>query len=173
MNKLNNILAGIDFPDCSRSALAQAVRLAKWNNSRLHTLHALEYLTLSDTAWASHIPQEKLEQDAVAEAKQNPHQWLKQSKAASETEVLVDVGSPIDCILRRIRETRADLLVLGVSASSMIPMTVTKWRLTRHRACRRCMSPKVIGPRRTARHSKQPTDSDPYRAGHGRHEEAA
>jgi nucleotide-binding universal stress UspA family protein len=36
--------------------------------------------------------------------------------------VLVDVGSSIDCIRRRVRETKADLLVLGVSGSSMIPM---------------------------------------------------
>jgi nucleotide-binding universal stress UspA family protein len=122
MNKLNNILAGIDFSDCSRSALEQAVRLAKWNNARLHALHSIEYLTLSDAAWASHIPQEKLEQAAAAEAKRTLHQLLKQSNAPSEAQVLVDVGAPIDCVLRRVRETKADLLVLGVSGSSMIPM---------------------------------------------------
>ena len=69
MNKLNNILAGIDFSDCSRSALEQSVRLAKWNNAHLHALHSIEYLTLSDAAWASHTPQEKLEQAAAAGAK--------------------------------------------------------------------------------------------------------
>src|SRR5512139_3882230 len=103
MNKLNNILAGIDFSDCSRSALEQAVRLAKWTHARLHALHSIEYLTLSDAAWASHIPLERLEQDAIAEAKHNVHQWLKHSKAPPETEVLVEVGTPIDCILRRLR----------------------------------------------------------------------
>jgi universal stress protein E len=122
MNKLNNILVGIDFSDCSRSALEQAVRLAKWNNVRLHALHSIEYLTLSDAAWASHIPQEKLEQDAIAEAKHTLHRWLSESKAPPETEVRVDVGSPIDCVLRGVRETKADLLVLGVNGSSMIPM---------------------------------------------------
>jgi universal stress protein E len=122
MNKLNKILAGIDFSDCSRSALEQAVRLAKWNNARLHALHSIEYLTLSDAAWASHIPQEKLERDAVAEAKRTLHQWLRKSDAASDAQVLVDLGSAIDCVLRRVREIKADLLVLGVSGSSMIPM---------------------------------------------------
>jgi len=122
MNKLKNILAGIDFSDCSRSALEQAVRLAKWNNARLHALHNIEYLTLSDAAWASHIPHEKLEQQAIAEAKQSLHQWLRQSEAPSEAQVLVDVGAPIDCVLRRVREIQADLLVLGVTGSSMIPM---------------------------------------------------
>ena len=34
----------------------------------------------------------------------------------------MDVGSPIDCVLRGGRETKADLLVLGVNGYSMIPM---------------------------------------------------
>jgi len=67
-------------------------------------------------------PQQKLEQDAAAEANNTLHQWLVKSGAASDAQVLVDVGAPIDCILRRVRETKADLLVLGVSGSSMIPM---------------------------------------------------
>jgi universal stress protein E len=122
MNKLNNILAGVDFSDCSRSALEQAIRLAKWNNARLHALHNIEYLTLSDAAWASQIPQEKLEQDAMTQARHSLRQWLRQLGAPADAQVLVDVGSPIDCVLRRVRETEADLVVLGVTGSSMIPM---------------------------------------------------
>jgi len=122
MNQLKSILVGVDFSECSRSALEQAVRLAKWNNARLHAQHSIEHLTLSDAAWASHTPQEKLEQDAVAEAKRSLHHWLRESNAPSEAEVLVDVGAPIDCVLRRVRETKTDLLVLGVTGSSMIPM---------------------------------------------------
>ena len=124
MNRLNKIIAGIDFSECSRSALEQAVRVAKWNNARLHALHSIEYLTLSDAAWASHLPQEKLEADTAVEARRNLHRWLQRAQAPSETEVLVDVGSPIDCILRRVHEINGDLLVLGVSGSSMIPMGV-------------------------------------------------
>jgi universal stress protein E len=122
MNKVKNIVVAIDFSDCSRSALEQAVRLSKWNNARLHALHAIEYLTLGDAAWATHIPQEKLEQDAVAGAKQTLCHWLRQVEAPTETGVLVDLGAPIDCVLRRAREIKADLLVLGVTGSSMIPM---------------------------------------------------
>jgi len=122
MNQIRSILVGVDFSECSRSALEQAVRLAKWNNARLHALHSIEYLTLSDAAWASHIPQKKLEQDSVAEAEHSLHQWLRQFGAPSEARVLVDVGAPIDCVLRRVRETKVDLLALGVTGSSMIPM---------------------------------------------------
>lgn len=122
MNRLKNIVVAIDFSECSRSALEQAVRLSKLNNARLHALHGIEYLTLGDAAWTTHIPQEKLEQDAVAGAKQTLCHWLRQVEAPAETGVLVDVGAPIDCVLRRVREIKADLLVLGVSGSSMIPM---------------------------------------------------
>jgi universal stress protein E len=122
MNKLNRILVGTDFSHCAHSALQQAVRLARWNNAHLHALHGVEYLTLSDAAWPSHIPHEKLERDAVAEAKQRLQRWLDEAGASSEAQALVDVGAPIDRVLRRVRETKTDLLVLGVTGSSMIPM---------------------------------------------------
>ncbi len=122
MNKLKTILVATDFSDCSRSALEQAVRLAKWNNARLHALHAVEYLVLSDAAYASHIPHEQLEKEAVTQAKLRLQRWLTEAGASSEAQALVDVGTPIDCVLRRVRETKADLLVLGVTGSSMIPM---------------------------------------------------
>lgn len=122
MNTLKRILVGTDFSDCSRSALEQAVRLANASNAHLHALHSVEYLTLSDTAWGSHIPHEQLEQKAVAEAKQRLQRWLSEAGASPEAQALVDVGAPIDCVLRRVRETKANLLVLGVTGSSMIPM---------------------------------------------------
>ena len=50
----------------------------------------------------------------MAEAKQKLQRLLAEAGAASEAQALVDVGAPIDCILRRVRETKADLLVLGV-----------------------------------------------------------
>ena len=118
MNKLKTILVGTDFSDCSRSALEQAVRLAKSNHAQFHALHSVEYLTLSDAAYASHIPHEKLEQDAVAEAKQRLQHWLAEAGASSDAQALVDLGTPIDCVLRRVRETQADLLVLGVGAGA-------------------------------------------------------
>jgi len=35
MNKLNTILVGVDFSDCSRCALEQAARLARWNDASM------------------------------------------------------------------------------------------------------------------------------------------
>jgi DNA-binding NtrC family response regulator len=42
MNKLNRMLVGTDFSECSRSALEQAVRLAKSNDAHLHAFEAME-----------------------------------------------------------------------------------------------------------------------------------
>jgi len=41
MNKLKTILVGVDFSECSRCALEQAVRLARWNNAGLRIVHAI------------------------------------------------------------------------------------------------------------------------------------
>lgn len=41
MNQLKSALVGIDFPDCSRSALHQAVRVAQRNNARLRVANGL------------------------------------------------------------------------------------------------------------------------------------
>ena len=43
MNQLKSILVGVDFSDCSRSALEQATRLAKGNHARLHALHCVKF----------------------------------------------------------------------------------------------------------------------------------
>ena len=47
MNRLKSIVAGIDFSDCSRSALQQAVRVALWNKARLHVVHVIECLVIT------------------------------------------------------------------------------------------------------------------------------
>jgi len=88
----------------------------------LHAFHCLEYLTLDDRAWASYIPHEKLEADAVAKAQRELRDWLAAAGADDQASCQVEAGVPIDRMLHQVRETAADLLVLGVSGSSMIPM---------------------------------------------------
>ena len=41
MNKLKTILVGVDFSECSRCALEQAVRLARWNDAGLRIIHVM------------------------------------------------------------------------------------------------------------------------------------
>jgi nucleotide-binding universal stress UspA family protein len=49
MNKLKTILVGVDFSECSRCALAPAVRLARWNDAGLRIIHAISPASLNST----------------------------------------------------------------------------------------------------------------------------
>src|SRR5512136_736530 len=52
MNKLKTILVGVDFSECSRCALEQAVRLARWNDAGLRVIHALPSPSLNSAVEA-------------------------------------------------------------------------------------------------------------------------
>lgn len=122
MNQLKSILVGVDFSDCSRSALTQAVRLTAWNNARLHAMHCVEYLVFNDAAWAGSTRHETLVKEAMAKASACLGKWLREAGATSDAQRIVLAGVPIERLLQQVRETSADLLVLGVNGSSMIPM---------------------------------------------------
>ena len=49
MNKLNTILVGVDFSECSRCALEQAVRLARWNDASLSVIHVVDASVQDDS----------------------------------------------------------------------------------------------------------------------------
>jgi len=121
MNRIKRLVVGVDFSECSRSALRQAVRLAREHEARLLAVHIVEYFVLSDLAWASHTPQDELEKEAVEKRTRLLSQWLKSEGAPEDTRSVVEVGMPLDRILHHIAAAQADLLVLGVNGVSMIP----------------------------------------------------
>lgn len=121
MNKLKNIVVGVDFSDCSRCALEQAVRLARWNSARLHVIHAIESLVITEAAEALHLSIEKMQADTVRQAGDRLQTWIGEVGAAAETSVVVSVGPPIETLLSTLRSVRADLLVLGATGDSLLP----------------------------------------------------
>ena len=48
MNRLKNIVVGIDFTSNCESALEQAIRIARWNNASLHVVHVIDELVVED-----------------------------------------------------------------------------------------------------------------------------
>ena len=122
MNTIQSVLVGVDFSNCSRVALKQAARLADQWNVKLHALHALEYLTLDDEDWSRHVPQDRLNQEAVSRMSTTLHQWLAEEAGEHKVTVHVKLGNPLDIILNQLLLTKANLLVLGVSGSAMIPI---------------------------------------------------
>ena len=121
MNQLKNIVVGVDFSDCSRCALEQAVRLARWNSARLHVIHASESLVITEAAEALQLSIEKTQADTVRQAGDRLQTWIGEVGAAAETSVVVSIGPPIEILLSTLRTVRADSLVLGVTGDSLLP----------------------------------------------------
>lgn len=116
MSQIKSILVAIDFSDCSKAALAQAVLIADWNRAKLHALHVIEPLVVSNVAWSMH----STESDAKDFARRHAHakltDWIQ--KAHGQAEVTVAVGAPIHEVLSKVRDVSADLLVAGARGSS-------------------------------------------------------
>ena len=60
MNELRTIVVGLDFSRCSLKALAHAVRIARWNGARLHAVHVIDALVLTDLAEVLRIPPDEV-----------------------------------------------------------------------------------------------------------------
>ena len=52
MDLLKNVVVGIDFSKYSHNALAQAMRIARWNEAKLHVVHVIEESVAADLARA-------------------------------------------------------------------------------------------------------------------------
>jgi nucleotide-binding universal stress UspA family protein len=49
MNKVKTIFVGVDFSECSRCALEQALRLARWNDASLSAIHVMDSSALDNS----------------------------------------------------------------------------------------------------------------------------
>lgn len=116
MNKLRTIVVGLDFSLCSLKALGHAVRIARWNGARLHVVHVIDALVVIDLAEVLRIPLDEVRTQASRTAE---HELERQVlEAGGEATVRVAIGSPIEEILKVVREVSADLLVVGAHGDS-------------------------------------------------------
>lgn len=116
MNQLRNILVAVDFSDCSQAALAQAVRLAAGNGARLHALHVIEPIVVSDLAWSRHTSNSDASDLVCRQAHAKLTAWVEE--AGGQAEVSVAVGTPLHEVLTQVRAVPADLLVAGARGST-------------------------------------------------------
>ncbi len=124
MDCLENIVVGVDFSSFSRCALRQAARMAGWNQAKMHVLHIV------DTSMVNHLKEfwgcrRALigSQDAVEKIRDSALTQLKELVAGSgpqngSVDVDAMTGTPFLELLRRVKHTSADLLVLGSNGSS-------------------------------------------------------
>ncbi len=116
MNQLKNILVAVDFSDCSKAALPQAVRIAGWNDARLHALHVIEPLVVTDAVLAMHANQIDAKSLVCRQAHTRLTAWVEE--AGGQAEISVVVGPPIHEVLTQVRAVSADLLVAGARGST-------------------------------------------------------
>ncbi|MBI5686644.1 MAG: universal stress protein [Verrucomicrobia bacterium] len=121
MNKLKTIITGVDFSDCSRSALEQAVRMAKWNNANLRMIHVIEDLVVSEAAEAMRMTLDQIRNQAREQAIGRLGLWARETGAEKNHSREVHMGSPLDGLLQECKTSKADLLVLGVTGDSLLP----------------------------------------------------
>jgi len=116
MNQLRSIVVAVDFSLCSLKALAHAVRIARWNEARLHAVHVIDALVVSDLAEAFGIPRGEVSAQATHSAADELSRQV--LEAGGEATISIAIGSPIDEILRAVRDVSADLLLVGATGSS-------------------------------------------------------
>jgi nucleotide-binding universal stress UspA family protein len=121
MNQLKTILVGVDFSECSRCALEQAVRLAKWNNARLDIIHVLDPSEMEFSGVELPPELDELRRLHREHAIGRLADWTKEAGAPDGHSREVMNGAPLELLLRESQSRRADLLVLGVTGDSLLP----------------------------------------------------
>jgi nucleotide-binding universal stress UspA family protein len=114
MKRLKSVLAGVDFSECSKSALTQAARIARAADGSLHVVHVIESLVVTEVAEATNASAEDVRREATANARAHLDAWVAGIGPSPKVELHVRCGSTIDELLKTVRETAPDLLVLGV-----------------------------------------------------------
>jgi nucleotide-binding universal stress UspA family protein len=114
---MKNIVAAVDFSNATPGVLGSAVELAKAFGASLHVLHVLEpepsytaYGFTPDEFPAIHLFQEEARKRATARL----DEMLKQvSSDVTSATVHLAEGSPLHAVLDYVKESGADLVVVG------------------------------------------------------------
>lgn len=121
MNKLKTILVGVDFSECSRCALEQAVRLARSNNASLSVIHVIDS-SAQDNSLAGFPPElDEWRRLNREHAIWRLADWTKAAGAPEGHSREVMNGTPLDVLLEQSRSRHVDLLVLGITGDSLLP----------------------------------------------------
>ncbi len=134
MDRLKNIVVGIDFSEFSQVALEQARRIARWNQADLHLIHVIDKQVVHDLEKAMGEPYEEVVKN-VRETTQEQIRGLFEVNSPEirfdepypdghderrhlELKVDIVIGPPYEEILKRVDAVDADLLMLGSNGSS-------------------------------------------------------
>lgn len=114
MNRLKNITVGVDFSTRSKGALIKAARLARQNKARLHVIHVIEREHAEDLANHERRSPDEIRKELTASANETMTKWSAGMDLPPDTGRSVAYGHPVAELMRKVDETKADLLVAGV-----------------------------------------------------------
>lgn len=121
MNQLKTILVGVDFSECSRCALEQAVRLARRNKAGLNVIHVMDSSVLDNSMTSLPPELDELRRINREHVIGRLADWTKKAGAGEGHSREVMNGVPLDLLLQESRSRHADLLVLGITGDSLLP----------------------------------------------------
>lgn len=121
MNKLTTILVAVDFSTGSRTAYEQAVRIAALHGAKVQVLHVVDSAAVAALAESREEEFESHARVATEGASKALSQWMAQSPAPENYEVIVALGTPLHEILEHARTLKADLLVAGIAGAGEMP----------------------------------------------------
>lgn len=122
MQHLKNILVAVDFSEHSASALHQARRLARLSGATLRVVHVLESMVIEELAQVMDLPRDQTERETRENVTTELAQWLREEGLEEDRyELEVFVGKPLDMLLRQIKASKIDLLVMGLRGAHSEP----------------------------------------------------
>lgn len=114
---MKTIIAAVDFSNATPGVLEMAARIALSFQARLHLLHVVEpepsytaYGFTPDEFPALHAYQEEAKRRA---AKQLQEELTKVLPELPDTVTEIREGSPLHCLLDFVKESHADMVILG------------------------------------------------------------
>lgn len=113
MDRLNSIIAAVDFTPGSAAALAQAVRIAGWNQAKLHAVHIIETLVAMELQGDLTPYVQEIQDGLIAEARASWSTFANDMPGKAAIDFDVAINNPLVELIRRVRDRKADLLVLG------------------------------------------------------------
>jgi nucleotide-binding universal stress UspA family protein len=115
------ILAGLDFSQPSRTALDQALSLAREREARLLILHVIDAEGLHEAAHLAGIPEGDLRKKLEKERRQRVEEVVAEAREGNgdvPCQVHIAWGRPFQEILRGAAEHAVNLIVLGTAGRS-------------------------------------------------------
>jgi len=107
------IVVGTDFTPCSAVALGQAIRMAAWSKARVHVVHVIDTTVVIELEAALSEFQQGIRDGLTKDAEKAWADFAKDIPGASGLPIEVSINNRIVGILRRAREDKADLIVMG------------------------------------------------------------